>query len=521
MKAHFCWGKYKYFSYEKALACRELLALTGQEPEEEIMGLSAESAEWEQIAYRTTYFREAYTDDGKQVVPLQTLLENSVNGKSNHQQTRYSAHGIHEYRGKFNPQIVRSVGNICGIQAGNWILDPFCGSGTTLLEAAHCGWNAYGIDLNPLAVIITEAKIAAMKIPLLDFVETTENFLYKIKTRYRNFSYASAFTEKQMMEFGGENWHSCLNDNYLQKWFMPSTLVQISSILNEISEINSSKIQLILRVILSDILREVSLQDASDLRIRRRKSSPENIPVLPFFIETATKKLEAIFKTRAYIPDNKITQTAFFGDAKNCKKFITESSNSTGEKLFDAVITSPPYATALPYIDTQRLSLVLLNLITADKIHQTEKNLIGNREITEKERLLAEKAIDINDANLPLPCIKICQLLKESVDREKDGFRRRNMPSLIYKYLTDMADVFENLFYILKPDAPLAMIIGRNTTCLGGKFLTIDTPHYLTLLAEKNGFRLQEKIELNTYPRYDIHQTNSIRTETLLILRRH
>ena len=67
-----------------------------------------------------------------------------------------------------------------------------------------------------------------------------------------------------------------------------------------------------------------------------------------------------------------------------------ELVNGRAPRAFDAVITSPPYATALPYIDTQRLSLVLLGLIGADELRATEAALVGAREITIGERRALE-----------------------------------------------------------------------------------------------------------------------------------
>jgi len=86
--------------------------------------------------------------------------------KLRRQSTRYSVHGLHEYKGKFNPQIVRATANLLrlGLDRKAQILDPFCGSGTSLVEAAHMGWDALGTDINPLAILISNAKIQALKI---------------------------------------------------------------------------------------------------------------------------------------------------------------------------------------------------------------------------------------------------------------------------------------------------------------------------------------------------------------------
>src|ERR1051326_3361511 len=169
MNLHLLWQNYRYFPYERELARREVHAMMGQRPSEDKAGLVVNAHPgWPSLARRTTYFREVLGDGGQKVIPLQAQLEAVTNGStipsnSNltalptraRQSTRYSGHGLHEYRGKFNPQVVRAISNILGLKPGDWLFDPFCGSGTALLESLHLEMNAVGIDLNPLAVEIT------------------------------------------------------------------------------------------------------------------------------------------------------------------------------------------------------------------------------------------------------------------------------------------------------------------------------------------------------------------------------
>jgi len=533
MRVDFHWQAYKYLPYERTLARRELVALLGREPISRPGGLSIETPiQWEKPAYRVTYFCEAIAEDGKRIVPLQTTLEASVNGKGQHrlidkstvlrrQSTRYSAHGLHEYRGKFNPQIVRAIGNMLGLKQGDWVLDPFCGSGTTLLEAAHIGWNAIGVDLNPLGVQIARAKITAMRIPLEQLCKQSEILKQRLIKRFRDISFDSPFTSRWLKIIGAPDWKNRLPSfDYLRVWFTESVLVQLAAVLDEIAHLPSGEAQLILRVILSDILRQVSLQDPADLRIRRRKSPPENAPVIPLYLDSLTNKIENILKARKYINNIRTIQDALFGDVRTCASAVRAHPRVRSMRHFHAAITSPPYATALPYIDTQRLSLVLLGLISADEIRATERTLIGNREITTRERLKIEHDIEKNSANLPTGCLALCRKLKNAVNKNRDGFRRQNVPVLIYKYCTDMSSMFKQVYQLLTKDAPFALVVGRNKTRLGDRHFIIDTPYLLASLAEANGFEVQETLKLDTYQRYDVHQTNSIRSETLAILRR-
>ena len=71
--------------------------------------------------------------------------------------TNHSTHSLHPYPAKYIPQIpaalIKELSNL-----GETVVDIFCGSGTTLVEALSLGRNAIGIDANPLACLISEAK---------------------------------------------------------------------------------------------------------------------------------------------------------------------------------------------------------------------------------------------------------------------------------------------------------------------------------------------------------------------------
>lgn len=532
MKLNFDWHPYRYFQYERALAQRELKALFGHEALQYSGGLSIETSEnWNELASRTTYFRQVVADNTDYVIPLQALLEASSNGGAKEtlpgihiapslrtQSTRYSAHGLHEYRGKFNPQIVRAIGNLINLEPGNWILDPFAGSGTTLLEGFHMGWNVVGIDINPLSIEIANAKIAAMNISPSELINQSRNIEQRLSKRIAKFTFDIAFTDIERQEIAGNSWWNHLpNLDYLRSWFTESVLSQVALILTEIEQIADANIRLIFRVILSSILREVSLQNPADLRIRRRKSPAENMPAIPLFIETLNAQCSSILKARRVLNDRPSTQKALLGDIRKASELIRNIDPKTPH--FDAAITSPPYVSALPYIDTQRLSLAVLGLINSSEIRTTERLLIGSRELTNRERQQIEHNIMENHDDLPDECIDVCKQLLAAVDGKQDGFRRQNMPALTYQYLRDMSSAFGQINLVLRKGAAFILVVGPNKTRLGGADFIINTPQLLKSLGMKTGFTIEESIELDTYQRYDVHQSNSIRSEVMLILR--
>ena len=298
------------------------------------------------------------------------------------QSTRYSAHGLHEYRGKFNPQVVRAIGNLIGLEEGEWVLDPFCGSGTTLLEAAHIGWNALGYDINPLGALIANAKVAAIKAPLHVLKAETERLVACL---------ASTQAKAEC------KWETYLpNADYLSQWFTAPVLQDLACILKTIECLPAAGLQDVFRVVLSDICRKVSLQDPEDLRIRRRKEPYPEFAAIKDFSEALTERIDTVCRAREQLTPRNSQQLALHADSRLPCERAAQFLREGGRCFVDAAITSPPYATALPYVDTQRLSLCLLGLIPSSAIRTAERMLIGNREIANAERLALESHLARN-----------------------------------------------------------------------------------------------------------------------------
>ena len=89
---------------------------------------------------------------------------------------RYLTHSFHEYKGRFYPQLAKSFINYAGIKKGETILDPFCGSGTTLVESLLFGVNAIGIDINPIACLLAEAKVRSLLLTRMELDEIIDSF---------------------------------------------------------------------------------------------------------------------------------------------------------------------------------------------------------------------------------------------------------------------------------------------------------------------------------------------------------
>jgi site-specific DNA-methyltransferase (cytosine-N4-specific) len=532
--ARLLWNAYKYFPYERDFANREVAKLLGRTPKHVSGGLEAEDTADDALLsfQRLTYFSEIVLADGRVVIPDQARLEASVVGNSTRaiegasrkvarQSTRYSAHGIHEYRGKFNPQIVRAIGNMLDLPTDAWVLDPFCGSGTTLLECAHIGWNGIGIELNPLGELIANAKLEAFHTPSSTLQKAVGELTAELVRKTKGLDYDAEWTDGDIVALAGPGWRQKISNlAYVQKWFSEAVLAQFVVVLDSIETLRYEQLRPVFKVILSDLVRIVSMQDPGDLRIRRRKDPKDNWPLVPMFIKSTSSKIENIIRAQGAVPRKAGYQKAFLVDSRGGLEWAQDVLRQNGKERFDAAITSPPYATALPYADTHRLSLTLFGLIESGDVMRLDRGLIGTREIVDKERHKIEELIrDPRGSDLPGSVLDLCQQMLRLASRPENGFRRRNMPALTYQYFTDMARVFRRVRSVIRRGGCFALVVGRNRSLLGGKSVLIDTPKLLLDVAFSTGWRPSMRIELNTYQRFDVHQRNSIRNECLIVAR--
>lgn len=491
MRLH--WHGYSYYPYERDLALREVhTLLTPTAVREEDGTLVVDRPLRTREAERLVYFASVTSTKGCQALLTQQGALERINGNgAGRQSTRYSVHGLHEYKGKFNPQVAKAILNIFGAKTGQHAIDPFCGSGTSLVECAQLGIRALGTDINPMAVFIANAKLQSLGVRAAELSGAAGKAIQIAKQSKRR-----SFNEGA-------------RGQYLSQWFTKEVHHEIERLRIAIDSVDAPA-DSVLFAIASNLLRDYSLQDPHDLRIRRRKSPLPAIPLLNAFDKAARSYCARLEDAQRTIGVQKPSARAIELDARTLRTEIPAGK-------FDVALTSPPYATALPYIDTQRLSLIWLGLIEPAFVPELESRLVGSRETRgqSKKRLLL--ALESNESMLPELEAGFCTKLQAALS-ELDGFRRQVVPSLLYRYFGQMKESFEEILPLMKPGAPFALIVGGNHTVLGGRRFDIDTPRHLTSLAVSAGWRHVETIPLQTYQRFGLHMVNSTNSEALLLL---
>jgi len=223
-------------------------------------------------------------------------------------------HSIHPYPAKFISEIPKTLIDILGVPEGTWILDPFCGSGATLVEAQLAGVPSIGIDLNPIACLISKVKTQ----PLSDDFSQYAEEVVKI-----------AQNSNTTVEIP--------NIPNLNHWFNTHVQTEITRLISAINKIQDEIIVDALRLALSSILVRVSRQD-SDTRYAAVEKNINTGDVIQYFIAACERIGSA---KKIYLPTT--------WQAEVIQKNIVEVEKRDISKPIGLVITSPPYPNAYEY----------------------------------------------------------------------------------------------------------------------------------------------------------------------------
>lgn len=516
MTAQLRFPAYRLFPYEERLAVREAEGLRISVKERSREGLVIVAPEDDSALRRLTYAHRVDRLDGSSVVPDLAAAEavhHRMRGRASvtRQATRYHVHGIHEYKGKFNPQVVRAFANVLGVNAGDWLIDPFAGSGTSTVEALSLGVNALGIDRSPIAVEIARAKTVAWLHPNpTELALALETWLGRLQ---------HGLDEDARPSHARTTRWTDQDRDYLERWFQPRTLSELTLALELIDDLREEAARRLLRVAVSSIARAVSLQLPEDLRVRRRPSGFVAPPILAPLAKAVSaiivglRELAATQRTAS----NDVIASTVLGSASDVSSYSDLGLHAKHARR--AIISSPPYATALPYIDTDRLSIVLLGLATATDLRKLELALVGSREWTRRDEEAWTGSAGLNTHALPASVAEICSRIRD-LNGPTAGFRRRAVPGLLYRYFADMREAFEMAATQLRQHEDAIFIVGSNRTKAGGAWVTIETPQLLADVAEQVGFDVVEVMPLETWPRFGLHHQNGIGIESALWIRR-
>jgi hypothetical protein len=535
---------YRPFPYERILAAQELKALTGCEAARrgEALTLSVMKPLAADLLRRLAFTSWIEAPSGP--IPTQAhLLEQSslharngngggpTNGeKSSRKESNYLTHGLHRFKGKFYPQLCRSLINIAAIETGGLVLDPFMGSGTTLVECAVSGIDSIGFDLNPLAHLIASTKLILLQTAIKSLAASLRRFEEALAKECREVGLT--WTGLGCPEPEGDRTFSAAilakecglpeAVDEIRRWFPAAVCQKLVVILRAARRIRGPACRRLIQVCLSDQIRAVSQQDPRDLRIRRRAQEIEDAPLLSLLAAKLGKEVEKVKAGMEVLggPLRIGLAEAEIGDARALDR---KRHRILSRRRVGAVVTSPPYANALPYIDTDRLSLLLLGLLSSRDRTHLQRVIIGNREIQDRERRVLEEEMEGAQGIRTFPAAASSQIRRILIEsrRHPVGFRRRNVPALLYQYFRDMRTVMAKLHPLIRPGGRAFVVIGDSTTQLGdGEILGIKTTDHLAALSEQVGWRLVDAWPITVTVEDSAHVRHAITENKILVLQR-
>lgn len=332
------------------------------------------------------------------------------------------------------------------------ILEPFAGSGTTILEALKNNNSIYWIDNNPLSRLICECKSIGV-----DTFKVSHrlNIILKKAKGYRDVNVTMKFAN-------------------IDLWFQKPVQEAITILKELIDEEQDDSVKKVLLLALSITVRKMSEMEDSMILAARRANNREMIEYSRIDVfnnyETNISKIIS-----AYEEWNPVV-----GDERKSFPIPTNDARQIGkENFFDAIVTSPPYINAMDYIWASKFELHWLDLVSNDKNRlEVSSEEIGTERIPAK--IYKELAVTKNkEFNRILEDIYTGKEYKAT--KGQNELRSR----VTYQYFEDMRIHFESAYKSLKQDGLYCFIIGDTSKICG---VEIPVANMLRDIANEIGF---------------------------------
>jgi DNA modification methylase len=345
--------------------------------------------------------------------------------------TAYITHGYYTYPAKFIPQLASRIIKE-NSQTGDIVIDPFMGSGTTVVEAIVNNRIGIGTDINEIAVLL--AKVKSTPIEYEQLLNEFSNLTFKLNLKLNGEFENELVKARTYIKI----------PKRVDYWFKPHIKDKLLIILFNILQIRNKDIKDFFLIVFAQILKSCSIWLQKSVKPTRDFNKKEIDPFYKF--EWQAKRMIKKHKDFNNILSQKIKD--------NIDKYrIVKNSDArqlpcTDEKA-TLIVTSPPYVTSYEYADLHQLPSLWFGFL--NELSSFRKKFIGS---SFRER----ETIDLksNIAN---------EIVMELGDTKK-GIEVRN-------YFADMLESFLEMKRVLKNGGRAAIVIG-NTKLKGVEILNAE-----------------------------------------------
>lgn len=344
------------------------------------------------------------------------LLDDPITAKEddwtfNGASTRELTHCYHDYPARMIPQVAAKLIDLYGSDA-KVLFDPYCGSGTSLVEGLIRGIDTIGTDLNPLARMIAEA-------------ETTIPDLFTLKNCIKQ--YNDFVLRSQIIKLEKAPKISGIKD--IDFWFKPQVIEKLLRLKVFIDTIEDDAVRLFFKVAFSETIRESSNTRNNEFKLYRydpiklKLFDPKVFYIMSSKLKRNLLGLEKYIESMCTFKDLPIAKIYGFNTVEGIPEDIFNKSK------VDLVVTSPPYGdshTTVAYGQYSRLSAAWLGLEEPERI---DRKLMGGQIIKKMPELPSEelnKAINLIELKDPKRAMEVASFYVE-----------------LYKSITNVAKVIK------------------------------------------------------------------------------
>ena len=340
--------------------------------------------------------------------------------------TSYITHGYYTYPAKFIPQVAAKIIQDYSKEQ-EIIIDPFMGSGTTLVEALVNKRIGVGVDVNEIAVLLSKVKTTPIEDKFL--IEAYSNLLF-------NLEYEISVPDRVLKKIS--------LPERIDYWFKPHIKEQLLIILGHILTISDDDIKDFFLIAFAQILKSCSIWLQKSVKPTRDKNKKECDP-LKKFKQRAKLMIKKHSEFTQIISKNNIDDIDAFRIIENSDARNLPCKSDTAS----LVVTSPPYVTSYEYADLHQLASLWFGYL--DELSVFRKKFIGSayteRNYRNLESELAEKIF-------------------ADLGNNKKGIGVRN-------YYADMLESFLEMKRVLRKGGKASIVIG-NTEIRGVKILNAE-----------------------------------------------
>jgi hypothetical protein len=265
-------------------------------------------------------------------------------------------HGFHSYPARLHPSIARVILERTSLDAPALVVDPFCGSGTVLIEARRRGLASTGADINPVALRVARVKSDVRdEASRASFLARLESVVEKSKERVRARAESRAPVSKT-----------------IASRFEGHVLRELGGLYAEIEAVDDEADRKALEVVLSAIVVKVSKQTADTAPRDRDDEAVRKIGrFIPteIFAKKGRELAERWASLAAACPASSPSPTLLLEDARKLDRALKARG--------DVIITSPPYAGTYDYAKHHELRAPWLGV--DDVLADSMRNEIGAR----------------------------------------------------------------------------------------------------------------------------------------------